>query len=132
MRKLEQDVLAWVSPLAAWKLLEQFGSVDQWAPGMRSSSLSGELTSGLGVRREMRYRWGFRIEEEVTRWIDGQSMSFVLPDWLFVRFAVRREMRRGLKALIAFIGEDAPPTNPDYYPGVVDEQPIKQVSPGET
>ena len=78
MHKLDQEIVAGVSPEAVWKVLEQFGSVDQWAPGMHSSSLSGEQTSGVGTRRVMRHRWGFRIEEEVTRWADGQGMSFVL------------------------------------------------------
>ena len=78
MHKLEQEMVARVSPSAVWKVLEQFGDVCQWAPGMHSSSLSGEQASGVGTRRAMRHRWGFRIEEEVTRWTDGQGMSFVL------------------------------------------------------
>ena len=173
MHKLEQEIVAGVSPEAVWKVLEQFGSVDQWAPGMHSSSLSGEQTSGVGTRRVMRHRWGFRIEEEVTRWADGQGMSFVLTkapfpmknvhetwdieeqngvtrivttvtyemgmgvlgvllDQLLVRFVVKREIRNGLKALIAFIGEDPPPAKPDYYQGIPAEQPITQVHSGET
>lgn len=165
MHKLEQEIAAGVSPQAVWKILEQFGSVDQWAPGMQSSSLLGEQASGVGTRRVMRHRWGFRIEEEVTRWADGQGMSFVLTkapypmqnvhetwdieeqsgvtrivttvtyemglgvlgpllDQLLVRFVVAREMHHGLKALVAFIGEDTPPADSDYYPDIPGKQPI--------
>ena len=172
MHKLEQKIVAGVSPQAVWKVLEQFGSVDQWAPGMRSSSLSGEQASGQGTRRVMRHRWGFRIEEEVTRWAVGQGMSFVLIkapfpmqnvhetwdieeqngatrivttvtyemglgvlgallDQLLVRFVVAREMRHGLKALIAFIGEDTPPAKPDCYPGIPGKRTITHVHSGE-
>ena len=168
MHKLEQEIVAGVSPQAVWNILEQFGSVDQWAPGMHSSSLLGEQASGVGTRRVMRHRWGFRIEEEVTRWADGQGMSFVLIkapfpmqnvhetwdieeqngatrivttvtyemgvgvlgallDQLLVRFVVEREIRRGLKALIAFIGEDSPPAKPDYNPGIPGNRSIKHV-----
>ena len=173
MHKLEQEIVAAVPPQAVWEVLEQFGSVDQWAPGMHSSSLSGEQASGVGTRRVMRHRWGFRIEEEVTRWADGLGMSFVLTrapfpmqnvhetwdieeqngatrivttvtyemgmgvlgtllDQLLVRFVVEREMRHGMKALIAFIGEDTSPAKPDYYPGVPGKRPITHVHSGET
>ena len=172
MHKLEEEIVAEVSPQAVWKVLEQFGNVDQWAPGMHSSSLSGEQASGVGTRRVMRHRWGFRIEEEVTRWADGQGMSFVLIkapfpmqnvhetwdieeqngatrivttvtyemgvgvlgallDQLLVRFVVAREMRHGLKALIAFIGEDTPPAESDYYPGILGKRPTTRVQSGE-
>lgn len=173
MHKVEQEIVAGVSPQAVWKILEQFGSVDQWAPGMRSSSLLGEQASGVGTRRIMRHRWGFRIEEEVTRWADGKGMSFVLTkapfpmqnvhetwdikeqngatrimttvtyemgvgvlgtllDQLLVRFVVEREMRRGLKALIAYIGEDTPPAESEYYPGIPGKRPITHVHSGES
>ena len=78
MRKLEQRIVAGVSPQAVWKVLSEFGNVDQWAPGMLSSSLSGGQTRGVGTHRVMQHRWGFRIEESVTRWVDGQGMSWVL------------------------------------------------------
>ena len=172
MHKVEQEIVTGVSPQAVWKVLEQFGSVDQWAPGMYSSSLSGEQASGVGTRRVMRHRWGFRIEEEVTRWVEGEGMSFVLTkapfpmqnvhetwdiveqngatrivttvtyemgvgvlgsmlDQLLVRFVVEREMRRGLKALIAFIGEDGPPSKPNYYQGISGKPPINHVRSSE-
>jgi len=165
MHKLEQQILTEVSPQAVWKVLGQFGSVDQWAPGMHSSSLSGEKASGVGTRRVMRHRWGFRIEEEVTRWADGQGMSFVLTkapypmqnvhetwdieeqngaarivttvtyemglgvlgsllDQLLVRSMVEREIRQGLKALVASIGEDTPPADSDYYPDIPGKRTI--------
>jgi len=173
MPKLEQEIVAGVSTQAVWKVLEQFGNVDQWAPGMSSSSLLGEQSSGVGTRRVMRHRWGFRIEEEVTRWSNGWGMSFVLTkapfpmqnvhetwdieqqngatrivttvtyemgvgvlgsllDQLLVRFVVEREMRRGLKSLIAFIGEDTPPAEPNYYLGIPDKRPVTQNQSGET
>jgi len=78
MYKLEQEIMVGVSQQAVWKVLEQFGSVDQWTPGMHSSSPSGEQATGVGTRRVMRHNWGFRIEEEVTRWADDQGISFVL------------------------------------------------------
>lgn len=61
---------------AVWELLADFGGVCRWAPYMKTSHLIGDIQSGVGMRRGMRHAWGFRFEEAVTQWNDGQGFSF--------------------------------------------------------
>lgn len=78
MRRLEQRTETGASRQAVWTVLADFGGVAKWAPGMRRSGLQGDLTAGVGTRRVMRHRWGFKIEERITDWVEGESYAFVL------------------------------------------------------
>jgi ligand-binding SRPBCC domain-containing protein len=143
MRKLEEEIVTGLSRQAVWEVLADFGGVQKWAPGMRRSRLEGDSATGVGTRRVMRHRWGFRIAEVVTEWNEGSGYAFdllqapfpmenvhetwllehdaggtritttvsydmgvsplgALLDALLVRFLVAREMRAGLRALIAY------------------------------
>jgi ligand-binding SRPBCC domain-containing protein len=61
---------------SVWTALEDFGDVAAWAPYMRLSHLVGEQESGVGTRRAMQHELGFRFEEEVTAWTDGEGFEF--------------------------------------------------------
>lgn len=78
MRKLEQRIVINTSQQVVWKVLADFGSPAEWAPGMLRSSLKGEQKNGVGTHRVLRHAWGFNIEEVVTEWIDGAGISFNL------------------------------------------------------
>jgi ligand-binding SRPBCC domain-containing protein len=78
MRKLEQRIETRAPQQAVWEVLADFGGVEKWAPGMRRSNLLGDQDSGVGTRRVMRHRWGFRIEELVTEWSEGEAYAFEL------------------------------------------------------
>ena len=76
MRVLTERIEIEASQQAVWETLADFGGVSDWAPYMKSSHLIGVATSGVGTRRGMRHAWGFRFEESVTKWNDGEGYSF--------------------------------------------------------
>jgi len=78
VRKLEERIVIESTRQAVWDVMADFGSAADWAPGMRRSSLRGELKTGVGTYRVMRHAWGFRIEEIVTHWTDCCGYSFKL------------------------------------------------------
>ena len=59
-----------------WDVLADFGSVADWAPYMRRSSVLGDQESGVGDCRTLRHAWGFRFEESVTEWDHGEGYAF--------------------------------------------------------
>ncbi|NCF62719.1 MAG: hypothetical protein GWP58_07695 [Gammaproteobacteria bacterium] len=76
MRVLSEQVDINAPAQAVWEVLADFGGVADWAPYMRKSHLIGDLQSGIGTRRGMRHAWGFRFEESVTEWNEGDGYSF--------------------------------------------------------
>lgn len=76
MRELTEKVKISRPHQAVWDLLADFGGVAAWAPYMKSSQLVGDIRSGVGMRRTMRHAWGFRFEESVTDWSEGEGFSF--------------------------------------------------------
>jgi len=76
MRTLRENIEIDASEQAVWEVLADFGGVADWAPYMKTSHLVGDIKSGVGTRRGMRHAWGFRFEEAVTEWMDGEGYSF--------------------------------------------------------
>lgn len=76
MRELTEHIEIDAPPQAVWDTLADFGGVSDWAPYMKHSHLIGDIKAGVGTRRGMRHAWGFRFEEAVTRWTDGEGYAF--------------------------------------------------------
>lgn len=76
MRTLTQSTKICAAPETVWSALEDFGDVAAWAPYMRVSHLVGDQASGPGTRRAMQHELGFRFEEEVTAWREGEGYDF--------------------------------------------------------
>ena len=76
MRTLVQAVKIDAPSDEVWLALKDFGDVAAWAPYMRISHIVGDLESGVGVRRAMQHELGFRFEEVVTDWREGQGYDF--------------------------------------------------------
>jgi uncharacterized membrane protein len=76
MRELRESIAIAAPVQTVWELLADFGNVSEWAPYMKTSHLIGEARSGIGMRRGMRHAWGFRFEEAVTHWSEGEGFSF--------------------------------------------------------
>jgi len=76
MRELREQIAIAKPMQPVWSLLADFGGVSEWAPYMKTSHLIGDIDSSVGMRRGMRHAWGFRFEETVTEWQDGQGFSF--------------------------------------------------------
>ena len=76
MRTIVQSENVRASCQSTWSALADFGDVAAWAPYMRISHVIGEQESGIGTRRAMQHEFGFRFEEEVTAWIEGEGYDF--------------------------------------------------------
>lgn len=76
MRILTESVVIQAPPGDVWAALADFGDVAAWAPYMRVSHLLGDQATGVGTRRAMQHELGFRFEERVTEWIEGEGFSF--------------------------------------------------------
>ena len=76
MRTLIQSTKIIARPETVWAALADFGDVAAWAPYMRVSHLLGTQASGVGTRRAMQHELGFRFEEEVTAWREGEGYDF--------------------------------------------------------
>ena len=76
MRALTQTAIIQAPPENVWAALADFGDVAAWAPYMRVSHLLGEQATGVGTRRAMQHELGFRFEERVTEWMDGEGLAF--------------------------------------------------------
>jgi len=76
MRTLIQSVHIKAPPHLVWSALSDFGDVAAWAPYMRISHLVGDQVSGVGTRRAMQHEFGFRFEERVTNWREGEGYDF--------------------------------------------------------
>jgi hypothetical protein len=77
-RTKEEHIDVHATAKAAWETLSDFASVDLWAPGLWAAALLGEQRHGVGARRKLRHSLGFRIEEVVTEWNEGQGYGFDL------------------------------------------------------
>jgi ligand-binding SRPBCC domain-containing protein len=76
MRTLIQSVTIHAPLEKVWVTLADFGDVAAWAPYMRVSHLLGDQGKGVGTRRAMQHELGFRFEECVTEWVDGEGFTF--------------------------------------------------------
>ena len=76
MRELSEHVMIAVPPEIVWQALADFGDVAAWAPYMRISHLVGDQEQGVGTRRAMQHELGFRFEERVTAWDEGEGFAF--------------------------------------------------------
>jgi hypothetical protein len=76
MRVLTEQVEINAPSDVVWETLADFGGVSDWAPYMKHSHLIGDIESGVGTRRGMRHAWGFRFEEAITEWNEGDGYSF--------------------------------------------------------
>ncbi len=92
MRNLEEKIEIRSSKQEAWEVLADFGGAAAWAPGMRTSSVRGELKTGVGAYRVMRHSWGFTVEESVTRWTEGIGYAFDLVRAPFPMSNVRESL----------------------------------------
>jgi ligand-binding SRPBCC domain-containing protein len=76
MRTLLQSVTIHAPLENVWATLADFGDVAAWAPYMRVSHLLGDQGKGVGTRRAMQHELGFRFEERVTEWVEGEGFTF--------------------------------------------------------
>jgi hypothetical protein len=78
MRKLEERIEISVEPEDVWEVLRDYVGVSKWAPSVRRSRSLGGPATGVGSYRVMRHAWGFKLEESVIEWTEGQGYEFAV------------------------------------------------------
>lgn len=61
-----------------WEVLADFANVAEWAPFLTQSRVITEGDVGIGSRRLIRHRWGFRLYETVNEWEEGEHMAYAV------------------------------------------------------
>ena len=59
-----------------WDVLADFSAVDTWVPLVKSSHIKGDKDRGVGVRRHCTVKGFGDIDEIVTDWDEGRSLSY--------------------------------------------------------
>jgi hypothetical protein len=66
-------------PEATWRVIADFGAVASWAPAVVDAHCTTELSSGVGCGRSLTSSTGEVVEEVVTEWDEGHSLTFQVP-----------------------------------------------------
>lgn len=70
------------SPEATWRIIANFGTVANWAPAVQEAHCPSDSTPGLGCKRSLTSSTGHVIEEVITQWDQGRSLTFEVPGGL--------------------------------------------------
>ncbi len=74
-REMSNDVAA------VWSVLDDFGSVYKYNPGVKSSSILGQKATGLGAQRICNFYDGSSLKETITKYEPNHGYSFRLHDF---------------------------------------------------
>jgi uncharacterized protein YndB with AHSA1/START domain len=75
---LEASIEIDCSPKDVWSVLGDFDEVEAWAPALSDAFRTTGRDIGIGSRRTVEYRRLFRMEQVVTHWEDGESLSYTV------------------------------------------------------
>ena len=64
-----------------WKVLDNYGAIYKYNPGVESSKILGEKKTGLGASRVCHFYDGSSLRETITRYVPNQGYSFELTDF---------------------------------------------------
>lgn len=70
-----------VSLNRVWAVLDDFGNIYKYNPGVKSSTLLSTTKSGIGAKRICHFYDGNSLKETITEYKDKQGYSFVLSDF---------------------------------------------------
>ena len=64
-----------------WDLLDDFGSIYKYNPGVKSSELLTEKQTGIGAKRICKFYDGTSLKEEITQYKSGKGYTFELSEF---------------------------------------------------
>lgn len=64
-----------------WKVLDDYGSVYKYNPGVETSEILGEKKTGLGARRVCNFYDGSSLKETIIKYVPNRGYSFKLSDY---------------------------------------------------
>jgi len=66
---------------AVWKVLDDYGSVYKYNPGVKTSDILGAKRTGLGARRQCNFCDGSSFKETIVEYVPNEGYSFTLSDF---------------------------------------------------
>ncbi len=66
---------------AVWHVLDDYGTVYKYNPGVETSEILGEKRTGLGARRVCNFYDGSSLKETIVKYVPHQGYSFELSDF---------------------------------------------------
>lgn len=70
------DAVVQTPATSVWDVIADFSAVDTWAPQVTKSYALGKKDRGVGAERYCDIKGFGSIEEVVTEWIDGRSLTY--------------------------------------------------------
>lgn len=65
-------------PAAVWRVLDDFGGIDRWSPGVRRSRLESSGPIGVGTARRCEFTPFGSAREKIEEYVRGQRMRVSL------------------------------------------------------
>ena len=78
MPHFEQQIRIRARKDVVWRALADLGEVQQFHPFVKKSYYVSDHKSGIGASRHCDLKPGGRVEEEVTDWQDGDSLTLTI------------------------------------------------------
>ena len=66
------------TPRDVWPVLGDFEDVEVWAPALTDAYRTTGPDVGVGSRRSVRYRHILTMEQVITAWQDGESLTYAV------------------------------------------------------
>ena len=71
---VSQSIKATVSADKVWKVMDDFGGIQKYAPTIKESSIVGDKQTGLGAKRKVTFEHdGSSLVEEITQYDEGNG-----------------------------------------------------------
>ncbi|MEN8132780.1 MAG: SRPBCC family protein [Pseudomonadota bacterium] len=64
-----------------WKVLDDFSSVYKYNPGVKSSNLVGQKSTGIGAQRVCNFYDGTSLNETITSYVPNKGYTIELSDF---------------------------------------------------
>lgn len=66
---------------SVWDVLDDFGSVHKYNPGVKTSSIIGNKQTGMGAKRACDFYDGSSLKETIIKYTPNQGYSFALSEF---------------------------------------------------
>lgn len=81
MTSINREVTVNAPAEEVWAALADFGNVATWNPNVKKSFLTSNQTQGEGISRECQLVPMGTVQEQVTSWVEGESMTIEISEF---------------------------------------------------
>ncbi len=81
MTSINREVTVNAAADEVWAALADFGNVATWNPNVKKSFLTSNQTQGEGISRECQLLPMGTVQEQVTSWVEGESMTIEISEF---------------------------------------------------